>query len=390
MTLGSTAFDNSNLVSSINAYLIRGTYRFVDSPESFIGNFDTYYKEWFFEFHCNNKIVDELRFSGTIDIARYIIANANMSIGDPTTILNDNIVIYCYTKILNNVNIGVKGFNSIIGALKGRHSSELSMVSDILDWDPNISYSTGARVLYNGIKYVASQDSTNIQPDISIHYWSIEPGWTRKPEFIRNIWNSFGVDTTNLSYEMLYRSTWMSSDNNYNAYQFTDKTIDVVVNFARSKLNRCWYNPANITGDKYNKFIELSTNTMFESTNDVRYAYIMFNGARNLTGDIIIENDVWIGAKSTIMSGVTIHSGSVVAATSTVTKDVPPYMIVAGNPAKIVKPRFTPDIIEKLLEIKWWDWPQDTNKIKQEANLMWTNNVEAFVNKHYRQKKNKS
>lgn len=107
-------------------------------------------------------------------------------------------------------------------------------------------------------------------------------------------------------------------------------------------------------------------------------------------GDIIIENDVWIGAKSTIMSGVSIHNGAVVAATSTVTKDVPPYAIVAGNPAKIVKYRFTPDIIEKLLDIKWWDWPQDTNKIKQEANVMWTNNVKAFVNKHYKQKKNRS
>lgn len=104
-------------------------------------------------------------------------------------------------------------------------------------------------------------------------------------------------------------------------------------------------------------------------------------------GNIIVENDVWIGAKSTIMDGVTIHNGSVVGACSVVTKDVPPYAIVAGNPATIIRYRFSNDIIEKLLSIAWWNWPQDTNKIKSEAMLLWSSNIEAFVNRHYREKK---
>lgn len=104
-------------------------------------------------------------------------------------------------------------------------------------------------------------------------------------------------------------------------------------------------------------------------------------------GNIVIENDVWIGSKSIIMSGVQISSGAVVGAGSVVTKDVSPYSIVAGNPARVVKKRFTDEQIKKLLDIAWWNWPQDSNKIQQEAPLMWSSNIEAFINKHYKQKK---
>lgn len=99
-------------------------------------------------------------------------------------------------------------------------------------------------------------------------------------------------------------------------------------------------------------------------------------------GDIVIQNDVWIGAKSSIMSGVTIGNGSVIAATSTVTKDIEPYSIVAGNPAKIVKYRFSKEIIKELLDIAWWDWPQDKNKIQEEAMMLWSTDVKAFIKKH--------
>lgn len=88
-----------------------------------------------------------------------------------------------------------------------------------------------------------------------------------------------------------------------------------------------------------------------------------FSEASNITGhpsskgDVVIGNDVWIGMNATILSGVTIGDGAVVAAHAVVTKDVPPYAIVAGNPARVVKMRFSDDVIEKLLELKWWDWP---------------------------------
>lgn len=97
-------------------------------------------------------------------------------------------------------------------------------------------------------------------------------------------------------------------------------------------------------------------------------------------GNIIIENDVWIGAKSTIMSGVKISNGAVIGSCSVVTKDVPPYAIVVGNPAKIVKYRFTEEQIQNLLKISWWDWNED--KIKEEGMLLWSKDINYFIEKH--------
>jgi virginiamycin A acetyltransferase len=97
-------------------------------------------------------------------------------------------------------------------------------------------------------------------------------------------------------------------------------------------------------------------------------------------GDIIIGNDVWIGAKSTIMSGVKIGHGAIVGSTATVAKDVPPYAIVVGNPGKIVKYRFTEKQIESLLKIAWWDWTED--RIKTEAMELWSDNIDNFIDKH--------
>ncbi|MFV0321198.1 MAG: Vat family streptogramin A O-acetyltransferase [Alphaproteobacteria bacterium] len=74
-------------------------------------------------------------------------------------------------------------------------------------------------------------------------------------------------------------------------------------------------------------------------------------------GDTIIGNDVWIGYKTTIMPGVKIGDGAIIAAKSVITKDVPPYAIMGGNPAKIIKYRFSEDVIKQLLQIAWWDWP---------------------------------
>lgn len=81
--------------------------------------------------------------------------------------------------------------------------------------------------------------------------------------------------------------------------------------------------------------------------------------ASGYRGDTIIGNDVWIGMESTILPGVAIGDGAVVAAKAVVAKDVPPYAIVAGNPARGVKFRFSPATIERLQAIAWWDWPVD-------------------------------
>lgn len=97
-------------------------------------------------------------------------------------------------------------------------------------------------------------------------------------------------------------------------------------------------------------------------------------------GQILIQNDVWIGRGSTIMGGITIHNGAVIAANSVVTKDVEPYSIVGGNPAKLIKYRFDSEIIEKLLSIQWWNW--DYKKIS--SNKKWfNNNICNFVDRFY-------
>ena len=80
-------------------------------------------------------------------------------------------------------------------------------------------------------------------------------------------------------------------------------------------------------------------------------------------GDIIIDNDVWIGYEAVIMAGVHIGDGAVIAARAVVTKDVPPYTIVGGTPARKIRMRFEEEIIVKLQQIQWWNWPVE--KIRQ-------------------------
>ena len=84
-------------------------------------------------------------------------------------------------------------------------------------------------------------------------------------------------------------------------------------------------------------------------------------------GSIVIGNDVWIGAQSILVSGIKIGDGAVIAANSVVTKDVPPYAIVGGSPAKVINYRFSEEIISELANLKWWDW--DLAKIKKNRSF---------------------
>ena len=76
-------------------------------------------------------------------------------------------------------------------------------------------------------------------------------------------------------------------------------------------------------------------------------------------GDIVIGNDVWIGYEAVILAGVTIGDGAIIGARAVVTKDVPPYTVVGGVPARQIKRRFPEQIINELLKLKWWDWDED-------------------------------
>lgn len=107
--------------------------------------------------------------------------------------------------------------------------------------------------------------------------------------------------------------------------------------------------------------------------------FTSFNGMGHpaTRGDVIIGNDVWIGENVTIMSGVTISDGSVIANNSHVVKNVEPYTLVGGNPAKFIKHRFTSEQITHLLEIKWWEW--DDNKINKFIPLLCNADIDEFI-----------
>ncbi|GAA4254017.1 type B-1 chloramphenicol O-acetyltransferase CatB1 [Azospirillum formosense] len=87
-----------------------------------------------------------------------------------------------------------------------------------------------------------------------------------------------------------------------------------------------------------------------------------FAGARNgyrPAGDTVVGNDVWIGSEAIVMPGVTIGDGAVIGTRALVTRDVEPYAIVGGNPARVIRKRFDDDLIALLLEMRWWDWSDD-------------------------------
>jgi acetyltransferase-like isoleucine patch superfamily enzyme len=94
-------------------------------------------------------------------------------------------------------------------------------------------------------------------------------------------------------------------------------------------------------------------------------------------GDVVIGNDVWLATNCTIMSGVKIGDGAVIAANSHVVKDVAPYTIVGGNPAKEIKKRFSDEVISKLLDLKWWDL--DKVKINEISDILMSSDLEKLM-----------
>lgn len=93
-------------------------------------------------------------------------------------------------------------------------------------------------------------------------------------------------------------------------------------------------------------------------------------------GDIVIGNDAWIGYEAVVMAGVTIGDGAVIGARAVVTKDVLPYTIVGGIPAKPIRKRFSEETISALLALKWWDWPKE--KIAQKIEAIQSGCVEEL------------
>jgi acetyltransferase-like isoleucine patch superfamily enzyme len=104
------------------------------------------------------------------------------------------------------------------------------------------------------------------------------------------------------------------------------------------------------------------------------------NGTPSTNGNITIGNDVWIGRDVTILSGITIGNGAVIASNSHIVKDVEPYSIVGGNPAKLIKKRFNESIINFLLDLSWWDLPIDViEKIVPYLSMQITENQQENI-----------
>ena len=93
-------------------------------------------------------------------------------------------------------------------------------------------------------------------------------------------------------------------------------------------------------------------------------------------GDTVIGNDVWLGYKALIMAGVNIGSGAMIGAGAVVTKDVPPYAIAGGNPAKIIRMRFNEDEVNRLLKVSWWDW--EIEKITRNLEQITSGDIKAL------------
>ena len=132
------------------------------------------------------------------------------------------------------------------------------------------------------------------------------------------------------------------------------------------------------------KFIMNGANHLTKSLTAYPFA-IFGNGWENAMGgkeypnkgDINIGNDVWIGYNATIMAGVTIGDGAIIATNATVVRDVAPYSIVGGNPATEIKKRFPNDTINKLLKLKWWDW--SIEKLTKNVHHLTDSNIENII-----------
>ncbi len=103
------------------------------------------------------------------------------------------------------------------------------------------------------------------------------------------------------------------------------------------------------------------------------------SGHPKTKGDVTIGNDVWIGAEAVILSGVKIGDGAVIGTRAVVAKDVSPYAVVVGNPSRVVKYRFEPNIVERLLNVAWWDWSDET--IEKHLHFLLSTDISLFLDK---------
>lgn len=160
------------------------------------------------------------------------------------------------------------------------------------------------------------------------------------------------------------------------------------------KNNVLYHYPVNGDRLKIGKFCSIACGTkfLFNSANHSlrslsTYTFPIFfdeweldakniRGAWDNKGDIVIGNDVWIGFEAVILAGVTIGDGAIIGTRAVVTKDVPPYTIVGGIPAKPIRRRFDDNTIERLEALRWWDW--DEERIKRNISAIQAGDIDAL------------
>ena len=118
------------------------------------------------------------------------------------------------------------------------------------------------------------------------------------------------------------------------------KGIEFVMNGANHRMNSVTTYPFNIMGGGWERFTPTLDDLPFK-------------------GDTVVGNDVWIGQNVTVMPGVQIGDGAIIGANSVVTKNIQPYSIAAGNPCRLIRMRFDAELIQYLLDLRWWDWGPD-------------------------------
>src|SRR5690606_8606697 len=160
----------------------------------------------------------------------------------------------------------------------------------------------------------------------------------------------------------------------------------------QSKIGRFTYTGFNtvVRSVEIGRFCSISWNVFLggknhdytKVTNSSLWAFHNMNGTKDSThfiygdgqGDCKIGNDVWIAANAVVLRGVTIGNGAIVGAGAVVTKDIPPFSIAVGNPAKVIKYRFEEKIVRKLDEIAWWNWPIDV--VQKNLDLIYSTSMD--------------
>ncbi|MBE9224968.1 Vat family streptogramin A O-acetyltransferase [Phormidium sp. LEGE 05292] len=164
-------------------------------------------------------------------------------------------------------------------------------------------------------------------------------------------------DSENFDRNVLYHFPFIGDKLIIGKFCAIARNVKFIMNGANHKMSAFSTYPFNIFGNGWERVTPEPSELPFK-------------------GDTVIGNDVWIGYEAAIMPGVKVGDGAIIAAKSVVTKDVKPYTIVGGNPAQLIRQRFSDEIINILLEIAWWDW--DIEKITRNLEKIVGADIEAL------------